>query len=95
MFTCNCFITDGLAVLRQAERMRQPRPGSNFQIRRKDETHRLNERIRREDFEAGEHKGMKLRLGRPRAALVWMQTEAMPRVVSRAGARGSREEGSG
>jgi hypothetical protein len=55
MFTCNCFVTDGLAALRQAERTRQPKPRSNFQIRRKDETHRLNKHIGREDFKAGEH----------------------------------------
>jgi hypothetical protein len=59
---------------------------------RKDETQRLNKHIRREDFKAGEHMGVKLRLGRPRAAL---QTKAMPRVASGAGAGGyggSREK---
>jgi hypothetical protein len=39
IFTCNCLVKAGLAVLRQAERTRQPALGSGFQIRRKDETY--------------------------------------------------------
>ena len=39
IFTCNCFVKAGLAILRQAERMRQLALGSDFQIRRKDETY--------------------------------------------------------
>jgi hypothetical protein len=38
-FQCNCLVKDRLAMLRQAERTRQPKPGSDFQMRRKDETH--------------------------------------------------------
>jgi hypothetical protein len=39
IFTCNCLVNDGLAMLRQAERTRQLELGSDFQMRRKDETH--------------------------------------------------------
>jgi hypothetical protein len=39
MFTCNCLVKAGLAILRQAERTRQLELGSDFQMRRKDETH--------------------------------------------------------
>jgi hypothetical protein len=34
IFACNC-----LAMIRQAEKTRQPKPGLDFQMRRKDETH--------------------------------------------------------
>jgi hypothetical protein len=37
--TCNCLVKIRLATLRQAERTRQPKPGSDFQMRRKDEAH--------------------------------------------------------
>ena len=39
IFTCNCLVNDGLAMLRQAERTRKLELGSDFQMRRKDETH--------------------------------------------------------
>ena len=39
IFTCSCLVKDGLAMLRQAERTRQLKLGSDFQMRRKDETH--------------------------------------------------------
>jgi hypothetical protein len=44
IFTCNCLVKDGLAVLRRAERTRQPKPGSDFQMRR---TNVLREKISR------------------------------------------------
>jgi hypothetical protein len=37
IFTCNCL--DGLAILRLAERICQPKLGLDFQMRKKDETH--------------------------------------------------------
>jgi hypothetical protein len=39
IFTCNYLVNDGLAMLRQAERTSQLELGSDFQMRRKDETH--------------------------------------------------------
>jgi hypothetical protein len=39
IFTCNCLVNDGLAMLKQAERTRQLELGSDFQIRRNNETH--------------------------------------------------------
>jgi len=39
IFTCNCLVNDGLKMLRQAERTRQLELGSDFQLRRNDETH--------------------------------------------------------
>jgi hypothetical protein len=38
IFTCSCLVTNGLAMLRRAERTRQPKPGSDSQMRRKDDT---------------------------------------------------------
>jgi hypothetical protein len=39
IFTCSYLVNDGLAMLKRAERKRQRKLGSDFQMRRKDETH--------------------------------------------------------
>jgi hypothetical protein len=44
IFTCNFLVKDGLAAPKQAERTRQPKPGSDVQMRR---TGVLGERISR------------------------------------------------